>query len=180
MRSVQGDNEILDDGIPHIAFIGRSNAGKSSLINSLTGVKNLAISGKTPGRTQSINVFLINGSHYFLDLPGYGFTKRDAGTHEQFGKLIYWYLFDSKHTQKVVLIVDAEIGPTDSDIAMLEDLVRAHKDIIIVLNKVDKIKKSQYKHHIEKIASRLSPHKIFVHSAISKVGKQELIDQLLG
>lgn len=128
-RGIKGDNPILEDRVPQIAFIGRSNAGKSSLINSLTGVKNLAISSKTPGRTQEINVFLINNTHYFLDLPGYGYTKTKVEIFEKLGKLIYWYLFNSGYNPKVVLLIDAEIGPTESDLEMLHELEKAGRDI---------------------------------------------------
>ena len=178
-RGVKGDNEILEDGIPHIAFIGRSNAGKSSLINSLTGVKNLAISSKTPGRTQQINVFLINGTHYFLDLPGYGFTKTDNKLYEKLGKLIYWFIFDSHHTPKVVLLVDSEIGPTHSDLEMLHELERAGKDIVIVLNKVDKIQKSHQFNQIKKLRTIFNGHKVFPYSSKTKVGAEELLTELL-
>lgn len=90
MRGVKGDNDILEDGVPQIAFIGRSNVGKSSLLNSLTGVKKLARTSNTPGRTQEMNVFLINNTHYFMDLPGYGFAKTKVKIWEKLGKLIYW------------------------------------------------------------------------------------------
>ncbi len=176
---INGDNKILEDGVPQIAFIGRSNAGKSSLINSLTGVKGLAISSKTPGRTQEINVFLVNGTHYFLDLPGYGFTKTSVKKFASLGKLIFWYLFKSNTNPKVVLLIDAEIGPTESDLEMLHELESASKNIVVVLNKVDKIKKSQYKNQIEKIGKKIVGHKLFPYSSKSKIGIQELTDELL-
>jgi GTP-binding protein len=178
-RGIKGDNEILEDGIPQVAFIGRSNAGKSSLINTLTGVKGLAISSKTPGRTQEINVYLINDTHYFLDLPGYGFTKTKLKIFEKLGKLIYWYLFDSSHTPTVVLLFDAEIGPTDSDLEMLHELERARKNIVVVANKVDKIQKSKYKPHLEKLEKILQGHQVFPFSSQTKVGVAELTEKLL-
>lgn len=178
-RGIKGDNEILEDGTPQIAFIGRSNAGKSSLINSLTGVKNLAISSKTPGRTQEINVFLINGSHYFLDLPGYGFTKTNVEVFAKLGKLIFWYLFNSNNNPKVVLLIDAEIGPTDSDLQMLHELEKAGKNIVVVLNKVDKIRKSQYKYQLEQLGKQIVGHKLYPYSSKSKIGIEELANELL-
>lgn len=174
-----GDNEILEDGIPQVAFIGRSNAGKSSLINSLTGVKNLAIASNTPGRTKEINVFLINKTHYFMDLPGYGFARAEAKTLEKLSKLIFWYIFESNINQKVVLIVDAEIGPTTSDLAVLKELEKAGKEIVIVLNKVDKIKKSQYRNQLKKLGEQLMGHKLFPYSSKSKIGIEELSNELL-
>lgn len=178
-RGIKGTNDILEDGIPQIAFIGRSNAGKSSLINSLTNNKKLAVASKTPGRTQEINVFLINGTHYFLDLPGYGFTKTKVEVWEKLGKLIYWYLFDSPYEQKVVLIIDAEVGPTVDDIEMLKELERAGKDIVVVVNKVDKIKKSQYQNQLKKLQTELPGHELFPYSSEKKLGITELLERLL-
>ncbi|MEZ4195319.1 MAG: ribosome biogenesis GTP-binding protein YihA/YsxC [Candidatus Paceibacterota bacterium] len=159
---IKGDNEVLEDGKPQIAFIGRSNVGKSSLMNSLTGVKNLAIASNTPGRTKEINVFLINGTHYFMDLPGYGYARTEAKVLEKLGKLIFWYILDSDHNPKVVLLVDAEVGPTKDDIRVLRELEKAGKDIVIVLNKVDKIKKSQYQNQLKKLQTTLAGHKLFL------------------
>lgn len=178
-RGIKGDNEILDEKFPQVAFIGRSNAGKSSLINSLTHSKKLAITSSTPGRTQEINVFLINDSHFFLDLPGYGYTKTKVELHMKLGKLIYWYLFNSKHDPKVVLLIDAEVGPTKDDLEMLRELEHAGKNIVIVLNKVDKIKKSQTKSQLEKLRTQLTGHKLFPYSSVTKLGRTELIDELL-
>ena len=179
-RGVLGDNDILEDGTPQIAFIGRSNAGKSSLLNTITGVKNLAITSKTPGRTQQINVFHINGTHYFMDLPGYGYTKTDTKIFEKLGKLIFWYLFNSNNNPKVVLLVDSEIGPTDSDLQMLRELEKAGKDIVIVLNKVDKIRKSQYLNQIKKLKVIFNGHKVYPFSSKTKVGMEDLLTELLG
>lgn len=179
-RGILGDNVILEDGTPQIAFIGRSNAGKSSLMNTITGVKNLAITSKTPGRTQQINVFLINDTHYFMDLPGYGYTKTQVKIFEKLGKLIFWYLFNSNNNPKVVLLVDSEIGPTDSDMEMLHELEKAGKDIVVVLNKVDKIRKSQYLNQIKKLRTIFNGHKVYPFSSKTKVGMEDLLSELLG
>ncbi len=179
ITGVVGPKEILQDGTPQIAFIGRSNAGKSSLLNSLTGSKKLAITSKTPGRTKEINVFLINGTHYFMDLPGYGYARAGAQTLEKLSDLIFWYLFDSGCNQKVVLLVDSVIGPTADDIDVLRALEREGKEIVIVLNKIDKIKKSQYGKQLKKLEEQFVGHKLFPYSSKSKAGVQELIDELL-
>ncbi len=179
MRGVKGNDEILEDGVPQVAFIGRSNAGKSSLLNSLTRKKDLARTSSTPGRTQEINVFLVNSTHYFLDLPGYGFTKTKGKTWEKLGKLIYWYLFNSDYNQRVVLLIDAEIGPTADDLQMLHELEATGKDIIVVLNKVDKIKKSHYGNQLKKLNAQFMGHKTFPYSSKTKVGIEELSAELL-
>lgn len=179
-RGLKGSDDLLLDGTPQVAFIGRSNAGKSSLINSLTNQKNLAIASKTPGRTQEINIFAINnGTHYFLDLPGYGFAKADGRLLEKLGKLIYWYFFDSGCNQTVVLIIDAEVGPTTADIEMLRALEKAGKDIVIVANKVDKIKSSQYENQLKKLRQELVGHTLYPYSSKTKVGTEPLLERLL-
>jgi len=179
LRGIKGTDPILDDNKPQIAFIGRSNVGKSSLINSLTGVKELAISSNTPGRTKEINIFSINGTHHFMDLPGYGFAKTKAETLEKLSKLIFWYLFDSKYHPTVVLLIDAEIGPTKDDLAVLKELEKANKEIIVVLNKVDKIKKSQYINQLKKLNGLFVGHQLFPYSSKTKVGIEELATELL-
>ncbi len=179
MKGVKGDDAILEDGIPQIAFIGRSNAGKSSLINSLTGKAKLAITSSTPGRTKEINVFKINGTHYFIDLPGYGYAKAGGKALEKLNKLIVWYLLESHHTPKVVVLIDAEVGPTANDLETLKELERTGKDIIVVANKVDKIKKSQYLNQMKKLSQQIKGHQFFPYSSETKVGVEELRNKLL-
>lgn len=179
MRGVKGDNEILEDGVPQVAFIGRSNVGKSSLLNSLTGVKGLARTSSTPGRTQELNVFKVNNSHYFVDLPGYGFAKTKLKILQKISKLIYWYLFNSKHDPRVVLIIDAEIGPTADDLEMLGELEKAGRRIIIVANKIDKIKKSQTINQLKKLKEQFAAHKFFPYSSKTKVGMGDLSSEIL-
>ena len=114
-----------------------------------------------------------------MDLPGYGFARAEGKTLEKLSKLIFWYIFESNNNQKVVLIVDAEVGPTASDLAVLRELEKAGKEIIIVLNKVDKIKKSQYRNQLKKLGEQLMGHKLFPYSSKSKIGIEELSSELL-
>ncbi len=180
MRGVNGDNEILDDGVPQVAFIGRSNAGKSSVINSITNTKDLAHTSSSPGRTKELNVFMINKAVYFIDLPGYGFARGGRDFLEQINKLVYWYLFDSEHNPKVVLIIDAEIGMTKSDQGMLESLEDKGREVVVVANKVDKIKNSHTLHQIKKITEQFAGHTVIPFSSVTKVGLGELQAELLG
>ena len=179
IKGVVGEDEILQNNIPQIAFIGRSNAGKSSLLNTLAGSSKLARTSKTPGRTQEINVFLINNTHYFLDLPGYGYAKAGGETLTKLSDLIYWYLFESDHNPKVVLLVDANVGPTKDDLGMLSELVKTGKEIVVVLNKVDKIKKSHYLNQLKKLKAQLPGHRLIPFSSMNKTGLLELTDELL-
>lgn len=179
IKGVTGSNETLEDGTPQIAFIGRSNAGKSSLLNSLTHSPKLAITSDTPGRTREINIFLINESHYFIDLPGYGYAKAGARTLDKLGSMISWYLFDSDNDPVVVLLIDSLIGPTEDDLGILHELEKAGRDIVVVLNKVDKIKKSSYQHRLKELAKLIPGHTLFPYSSKTKIGITELIDRLL-
>ncbi|MEI6596792.1 MAG: ribosome biogenesis GTP-binding protein YihA/YsxC [bacterium] len=169
----------LENNFPQVAFIGRSNAGKSSVINSLTNQKDLARVSAAPGRTQEINLFLINKSLYLADLPGYGFVKASREARERLEQLINWYLFLSGYEQKlIVLIIDATLGLTESDLEMLEALKKYKKNIIILANKIDKIKKSDYEHQLEKIKNQAGGPIIIPYSAKKKIGVSILIREI--
>ncbi|MDR3642669.1 MAG: ribosome biogenesis GTP-binding protein YihA/YsxC [Candidatus Doudnabacteria bacterium] len=179
VKGLVEDDVILNDGKPQVAFVGRSNVGKSSLINSLTKQKNLAKTSSFPGRTQQVNVFLVNKDFYFVDLPGYGFAKGSKQDQERIQALIYWYLLDSDYRQKtVVLIMDANIGPTENDMQMIHSLKERHKNIIVVANKVDKLKKSQVKNQLNKIQEVIGDYKIIPYSSESKIGISELTNEI--
>lgn len=180
IKGVMGNDAVLEDGTPQVAFIGRSNAGKSSLINSLTGKPKLAVTSSTPGRTKELNIFKVNGTHYFIDLPGYGYAKTGGQALEKLNKLIVWYLLESKHMPKVVLLIDANVGPTKDDLSTLKELERTGKEIVVVANKVDKIQKSHYLNHLKKLQEKVSGHKLFPYSSVTKVGVDELRAELLG
>lgn len=179
IKGVVGADRILEDGIPQVAFVGRSNVGKSSVINSLTGRKKLARSSSSPGCTQEINMFLINNSFYLVDLPGYGFTKASREVRERLEYLIYWYLFESKYEQKkVVLIIDAKTGPTKVDMEVLHSLKERKKDFTVVANKIDKIKRSEYDHQLQKIKALVGVHRFIPYSAEKRIGVGRLINEL--
>lgn len=179
IKGVVGADRILEDGIPQIAFIGRSNVGKSSVINSLTGRKKLARPSSSPGCTQEINMFLINDSFYLVDLPGYGFTKAPLEVRERLEYLIYWYLFESKCEQKkVVLIIDANTGPSKVDLEMLRSLKERKKNLVVVANKIDKIKKSGRDHHLQKIKALIGVQKFIPYSAEKGLGVGKLLSEL--
>jgi GTP-binding protein len=179
VKGVVKADEVLDDGTPQIAFIGRSNVGKSSLINSLTGRSDLARTSSFPGRTQEINIFSIGGAFYLIDLPGYGFVK---GSHERKGRLhglIDWYLFQSPYEQRsVVFIIDAEVGPTDSDMETLRALEDHRKNIVVVANKTDKISRSKYPDRLREIQARIGDHPVIPFSSKTKTGIKELAREI--
>ena len=179
VKGVVEDDAILGDGKAQIAFIGRSNAGKSSVINSLTHKEGLARTSSFPGRTQEINLFLINESFYLVDLPGYGFARASGSGRERIRELIHSYLFNSHYEQKkVVLIVDANVGLTESDLGMLQALEEHHKDIVIVANKIDKIKKSEYGKKMKKMTDLTGSHVVVPYSSTKKLGIKELANAI--
>jgi GTP-binding protein len=179
IKGLVSDDKIMDDGIPQIAFIGRSNVGKSSLVNALTKSTVSRISS-FPGRTAEINFFLVNESVYFVDLPGYGFAKTSHVEREKLANLINSYLFNRVYTQKkVVLIIDINVGMTDKDIAMFEDLKKHNKNIIIVLSKVDKITQKDFHKNMKAIEIITGDTPLFQISSKSGVGIGELIEELL-
>lgn len=185
MRGIAGTDELLSDGTPQVAFIGRSNVGKSSIINSLVHQKGpdgnpLARTSNTPGMTQQINIYEINRSLYLLDLPGYGYAKASPAMKERLQKLIYWYLFDSGHEQKkVVLVIDAKVGPTDQDLQMLQALRESQKNILIVANKIDKVKKQEYTEKLQAFIELPGGPKFILYSSEEKIGVQELTQAIL-
>ena len=179
VQGIVGPSDILHNDTPQIAFVGRSNAGKSSLLNSLTGKNKLAITSKTPGRTKEINLFNINNTHYFLDLPGYGYARASGETKQKLGELIAWYLFESNTDPTVVLLVDAVVGPTKDDLNMLQDLMDDKKRIVVVANKIDKIKPSKLHKRLKELTQEFNGFRLIPYSSLTGVGKDELLVELL-
>jgi len=181
MRGINGTDELLDDGTPQVALIGRSNVGKSSIINSLTKQKNLARTSDIPGLTQEINMYSINNKFYLLDLPGYGFAKVPERIREGLQKLNWWYLFDSDHEQHhAALVLDANVGPSKNDLEMLTLLREHQKNIVIVANKIDKIKHGEYDARIAAIADLAHGAPVVPYSSKTGNGTEELVNALFG
>ncbi|MFA6475031.1 MAG: ribosome biogenesis GTP-binding protein YihA/YsxC [Patescibacteria group bacterium] len=180
IQGIVGTTEILDDAVPQVAFIGRSNAGKSTIINSLTHNKKLARVSRTPGRTQEINLFLINKKIYFLDLPGYGYAKVSKKDQVWLQKLINWHLFKGPYIQKkVVLIIDAYLGPTDLDLEMLARLDEHDKDVVVIANKIDKIRQPDFAQQMANLRAQLPGHLIIPYSSKTKTGVNDLLKEIL-
>ncbi|MFA7309516.1 MAG: ribosome biogenesis GTP-binding protein YihA/YsxC [Candidatus Paceibacterota bacterium] len=140
VKGVRGTDEILHDGTPQVAFIGRSNVGKSSLINALTDIKGLAKIGKKPGKTTEINLFLVNKAAYIVDLPGYGYAQATPKEREKLKKLIIWYFTASEARPKeVVIVLDVKAGLTEFDKDMLMILNEHKHPYMIAVNKCDKL-----------------------------------------
>lgn len=168
-------DESLSDGIPQVAFIGRSNVGKSSTINAVMQKKGLARSSSSPGHTREINLYLVNETYYLVDLPGYGYAKISNESRAALRDLIFSYLFNPDIIQdKIVLIIDGKVGPTKDDLEILTALKERNKNIIIAVNKIDKIKPSLYIKQIKKIQELVGDYQIIPYSAENKKGIEQL------
>lgn len=170
---------------PEVAFAGKSNVGKSSLINALMNRKSLARTSAQPGKTQTINFYNINSSMYLVDLPGYGYAKVSQSEKEKWGKLIERYLHTSQMLKAVFLLIDIRHEPSANDKMMYDWIVNQGYEPIIIATKLDKIKRSQIQKHMKMIRQGLNlipGTRIIPFSAQSKQGREEiweLMDSLL-
>ena len=144
VKGVVGEDDVLSDGIPQFAFVGRSNVGKSSIINALTGTNDMARVGKKPGKTTEINFFIANNAFYLVDLPGYGFAEASLETRVKLRALIIWYLAQSgAKPARVVLVVDSKVGMTAMDREMLALLIDQKHSFVIAASKIDRLNQSE-------------------------------------
>lgn len=166
------------DGRPEIAFLGRSNVGKSSLINSLLLRKALARTSNTPGRTQSINFFLINESFYFTDLPGYGYAKVSKTMRADWGKMAEEYLAERDELALCVQLIDSRHGATPLDVQLNEWLVFNDKPHLVVATKADKLSKNELQKSLAAAGKALSGARLLAYSAKTGRGRDELWTEL--
>ena len=159
------------------SFIGRSNVGKSSLINSLTGRRSLARTSKTPGRTQLINYFLIDESIHFVDLPGYGFAKVPEAVKKNWGKTIETYL-KSQRDKIVFLLLDIRRIPSNEDLEMLKWLEHFDIEYYIIFTKTDKLSNNEKFRQLKEIKKKFvfNNEDVFFYSSLKNIGKEELLE----
>ena len=170
-------SKLPDNLLPEIAFAGKSNVGKSSLINGLLNRKSLARTSASPGKTQTINFYNINQTLYFVDLPGYGYAKVSQEIRNKWGKMIERYLHSSKQLKAVFLLIDIRHEPGENDKVMYDWIVQNGYEPIIIATKLDKIKRSQIAKNIKIIRDSLhvsKETKIIPFSAVSKQGKEDI------
>jgi len=168
------------DNLPEIAFIGRSNVGKSSLINMLTGVKNLAKTSSTPGKTQLINHYLIDNAWYLVDLPGYGYAKVPLAEKAKWEKMTWDYILERKSLLYVFVLVDIRVSPQKSDLEFIRKLGENGIAIKIIFTKEDKVKTMEGQRNITAFREALSEEweilpEYFVTSSEKKSGKIEML-----
>lgn len=174
------ESQYPTDNLPEIALAGRSNVGKSSLINTLLNRKNLARTSSQPGKTQTLNFYIVNDEFYLVDVPGYGYAKVSQKKREQFGEMIQDYLETRANLKGLIILIDSRHAPTKDDVAMYEYAQYLSLPILVVCTKMDKIKKSQ----TNKVMSELKKHldlsyenvSVLTFSSVSKLHVKELGD----
>ncbi|WP_300278005.1 ribosome biogenesis GTP-binding protein YihA/YsxC [Peptacetobacter sp.] len=170
------------DGIPEIALAGRSNVGKSSLTNALLNRRNFARTSSTPGKTRTINFYLINEEFFFVDLPGYGYAKVAKSEKEKWGQIMERYLQDRKELCAIFLLVDIRHEPTNDDKMMYDWIKYYGYDCVVIATKADKISRGQYLKHMSVIRKKLQlekDEKIIPVSSSKKTGIEELWSEIV-
>ena len=172
-------------GLPEYAFIGRSNVGKSSLINMLTGKKGLAMTSQKPGKTQLINHFIINDAWYLVDLPGYGYARLSKDGREKLKKMIEDYTLERKELICLFVLVDARHDPQKIDLEFIEWLGEEGVPFALVFTKADKLTKGKLAANIESYKARLRQQweelpPLFITSSEERLGREELLDYIDG
>lgn len=182
LKGIIGTDVILTDGVPEIAFVGRSNVGKSSVINSLVNRKDLVKTSNRPGKTTEINFFGINNKKcYFVDLPGYGYAKRSPKEKESIEKLILWYLmYSGADIFKVVIILDVKAGLTAFDQEMIRVLREHDHPYIIVANKIDKLNQKEHSAQLRALKDVSLGATVFPYSATTATvkGREALLREI--
>ena len=175
--SAVGPGQYPEDALPEIALAGRSNVGKSSLINRLLGRKNLARTSSQPGKTQTLNYYRINDFFYFVDVPGYGYAKVSRSERAAWGRFIERYLLGREPLRKVLLIVDVRHPPSKDDQAMYDWLAHNGLPIAVIATKADKIPRSQWQKHVKLVRETLGMPKgdpVILFSSETGQGLDEL------
>ncbi len=181
IKSAVKPSQYPDDSLPEIAFAGRSNVGKSSLINTLVNRKRLVKTGSTPGRTQLLNFFVVNNEICFVDLPGYGYAKVPAAIRKKWGPMVETYLSTRKSLSGVILIMDIRRIPKNEETDFMAWLRKYKIPYVPVLTKADKLSKNKRIKQIAAISEALDANKddLFVFSAKTRLGKNRLWDKIM-
>ena len=182
IRSAVKSGDFPRDGLPQVVFSGRSNVGKSSVINRLLNRKNFARVGAAPGKTTHINYFLIDERLYLVDLPGYGYAKVSKAERERWGRLIESWFADTSLMTLGAMIVDARHKPTADDCTMGEWFKGSGKPFVVVANKLDKLKQGEVEPNLARIRETLGISddvKVIPFSAEKGTGRQELLEEIL-
>ena len=180
--SAASPKDFRRDALPQVAFAGRSNVGKSSVINRLLNRKNFARVGAAPGKTTQINYFKIDNAFYLVDLPGYGYARVSKGERDRWGRLMEGYFADPELMTLGVMIVDARHKPTADDCTMAQWYRGAGCPFLVVANKLDKLKKSEVEGNLQRIRETLElgeEDMVIPYSAEKGTGRDELLRAIL-
>jgi GTP-binding protein len=179
VKSLTNIIDIPDD-LPQVLLLGRSNVGKSSFINSLTNRKNLARTSNTPGKTITLNFYLINQQFFIVDAPGYGYARRSKSKKDEFIIMLENFLLTSKQLKLICLLVDFKVGPTEDDILTYDFVKATGIDFMVIATKKDKIPNT-HQHKQEKlIKEKLKfPHVFYSYSSVSKVNLDPILSHIL-
>lgn len=174
-------SQYPEDHLPEFMLVGRSNVGKSSFINTLVGRKNIARTSAKPGKTRTLNFYLINKNFYLVDVPGYGYAAVDKKTQEKFGKMIEEYLEKREEMKRVFMLIDFRHKPTEDDVLMYNFLKYYSIPVTIVATKVDKIGSSKMESCKKEILSTLDlvvGDDLVLFSSVTKLGKDKILEKI--
>lgn len=174
-------SKLPENQLPEIAFAGKSNVGKSSLINAIMNRKSLARTSSQPGKTQTINFYNVNNDFYLVDLPGYGYARASVEVKAQWGKMIERYLHKSKQLKAVFLLIDIRHEPSANDREMYQWILHQGYHPIIIATKLDKLKRSQVQKHVKMVKDGLNADKdtiVMPFSSLTKQGREEIYELL--
>ena len=183
IRTTVQSEDLLDDGLPEVAFAGRSNVGKSSLLNRILGRKKLAHTSSTPGRTRGLNYYLVNSRFYFVDLPGYGYAKVSKSERRSWAKLLEEYLRRASGTAQVVQLVDGKVGATPLDVQAVDYLDSLGIVPIVVATKIDRVPSSRRAAALRSLRAELElepEDRVIAFSARTGEGVRELWREIEG
>jgi GTP-binding protein len=179
VKGIRGTNEVALDGVPQVAFVGRSNVGKSSLIAAMVHNRGLVKISNTPGKTREINFFRINHKTYLVDLPGYGYARVNPTEKEKLQKLIIWYLTDPAIRPKwVVVVLDVRVGLTEFDMQMLQILQDQKHPFCIVANKIDKLSQKELAVQLANISAAAGGAEVIPTSAVTPRSTDVLVQKV--
>lgn len=178
VQSLSAFRDFPGQGLPEIAMVGKSNVGKSSLINSMTNNSKLARTSAEPGKTRLVNLYLINEAFFLVDLPGYGFARAPKQEKDKWAAMIEGYLRGSTHLKRVFQLVDIRHEPTEDDQLMVEYLRHYQIPFTVVATKADKLSKAQRGRNLPAICRKLAvqPWEVMVYSSKDGTGKEKLLE----
>lgn len=178
VKSATKPDDFPKDRRPEVVFCGRSNVGKSSLLNTLTETHGLARTSSSPGRTQTINFFLVDDRIYFVDIPGYGYARAPAAIRSGFPRMVEGYLSGREDLKLAILLVDSRHKPMESDLQMKSWLDFHHIPTAVILTKADKINRSELNRALRRSAAEFNTEDVLPFSAVTRLGKKEILQRI--